>query len=158
MYMKRHVINSQVQCELYVLLCMWHILFIHLSRDTEVIVEKSMFIFYSWFLPRYSISTKLNQLVYKYHTFTSVTLSHPTEGLGTVATSEQHWEKSQYHLRTYPRGFPCWKEKKGLFGRWVCCSLSEVSKAWIPRPGFPKLCDTAPVYFGKTKCPFPLVV
>lgn len=40
---KSHVVNSQVQCELYILLCIWHTLFIHLSRDTEVIVEKSMF-------------------------------------------------------------------------------------------------------------------
>lgn len=47
MCVKRHTGNFQVLCELSVLLCMRHILFSHLSRDSEVVVEKSM---YSHFL------------------------------------------------------------------------------------------------------------
>lgn len=84
MCVKRHIANSQVQCELCILLCGWHILFIHLSRDTEVVVEKSMFNhFYSQFLPRHSFSAKLNQLV---HNIPNPLQSH-------LRISPRYWEQ-----------------------------------------------------------------
>ena len=106
MCVKRHIVNSRVQCEWYILLCMWHILLIHLSRDTEVIVEKCMFNhFYIQFLPRHSFSAKLNQLVRNIPNPLR-SLKNPTEVLRTVATSKQHLEKTRTTWELIQRAFP----------------------------------------------------
>jgi hypothetical protein len=49
---RRHVVNSQVQCELYVLLWTWHILFMYLTDMLKTLWRKPCSItFYSPFYP-----------------------------------------------------------------------------------------------------------